>query len=142
MLEQISFIIILDLNIYIWTLRFQVATDLTFKPKFLACTGTLSKLFQTLIRIGLEMLFYWLTYDLILFCFVAKKRHQKPLFWPEVTVIRGWFCLEPRLCFFLVNLELAWSQRFDLVGSLGDILGYLPTKFEGPSWSGLVTVSL
>ena len=43
---------------------------------------------------------------------------------------------------FLVNLELACAQRFDLVGSLGDILGYLPRKFEGPSWSGLVTVGL
>ena len=45
-------------------------------------------------------------------------------------------------CVFLVNLELACAQRFDLVGSLGDILGHLPRKFEGPSWSSLVTVGL
>ena len=70
-----------------------------------------------------------------------QKRHQKPLFWPEVTVIRWWFCLEMRLGFF-IDFYLACAQRFDLVGSLGDILGYLPSKFEGPSWSGLVTVGL
>ena len=58
-----------------------------------------------------------------------------------MTVIRWWICLAPRLCFF-INFYLACVQRFDLVGSLGDILDYLPTKFEGPSWSGLVTVGL
>ena len=72
---------------------------------------------------------------------VAKKT-SKPLFFGQKWWwFDGGFSLSPG-CVFLVNLELAWSQRFDLVGSLGDILGYLPSKFEGPSWSGLVTVGL
>ena len=70
-----------------------------------------------------------------------QKRHQKYFFGQKWLWFDGGFALWCG-CVFLVNFYLAWSQRFDLVGSLGDILGYLPSKFEGPSWSGLVTVGL
>ena len=72
---------------------------------------------------------------------VAKKDIKNHFFGQKWLWFDGGFALRCG-CVFLINLELAWSQRFDLVGSLGDILDYLPTKFEGPSWSGLVTVGL
>ena len=72
---------------------------------------------------------------------IAKKDIKNHFFGQKWLWFDGGFALGCG-CVFLVNFYLAWVQRFDLVGSLGDILGYLPTKFEGPSWSGLVTVGL
>ena len=72
---------------------------------------------------------------------IAKKDIKNNFFGQKWLWFDGGFALPPGWA-FLVNFYLAWVQRFDLVGSLGDILGYLPRKFEGPSWSGLVTVGL
>ena len=75
------------------------------------------------------------------FFIIAKKDIKNHFFGQKWLWFDGGFALPPG-CAFFINLELACAQRFDLVGSLGDILDYLPTKFEGPSWSGLVTVGL